>query len=65
MMSMGYIRVDNTKRQTYFRVDSEFWVFLVLTLILLAVTFGSYFWWQLKRRSGKAQRAHQNEDIDQ
>ena len=63
MMSMGYISVDKTK--THFRVAGEFWVFLVLTLILLAITFGSYFGWELKGRPEKAQCARRNEEMNQ
>ena len=48
MMSMGYISVDKTK--TNLRVAGEFWVFLFLTLILLAMTFGTYLGWELKGR---------------
>lgn len=54
MMGMGYIHVDiQGKGRRSIRVGGEFWVFLVLTIILLIVTLCSYYGWLRGRRSSK------------
>lgn len=48
-MGMGYIRVKSVVGKVSIHLDGEFWIFLVMTVILLLVTFGSFFCWQRSR----------------
>lgn len=56
-MSMGYIRVKSVVGKVSIHLDGEFWVFLVMTVILLLVTFGSFLCWQ-RRRYPTNRRVH-------
>lgn len=48
MMGMGYITV-HTKKHLSINFAGEFWIFLVLTVVFLIVTLGSYFLWVRQR----------------
>jgi uncharacterized iron-regulated membrane protein len=43
-MGMGYITV-NTATRGLIDIQGEFVIFVVLTIILLIITFGWYLWW--------------------
>jgi uncharacterized membrane protein len=43
MMGMGYINVENAKKFSI-EIAGEFWVFVVLTIVLLLFTLAPYFW---------------------
>lgn len=45
MMGMGYINTDSAGRSISIHFESEFWIFLILTAILLLITLGSYRMW--------------------
>jgi uncharacterized membrane protein len=51
MMGMGYIDVNTVKKKLSIHVAGEFWVFLVLTVILLIFTLGTYFLYIWRNRS--------------
>lgn len=42
MMGMGYINVQSTGRSISIHFEGEFWVFLILTAMLLLVTLAFY-----------------------
>jgi hypothetical protein len=44
MMGMGYINVENAKKLSI-EIAGEFWVFVVLTTVLLICTLAPYFWY--------------------
>jgi hypothetical protein len=64
MMGMGYIHVDiQGKGRRSISVGGEFWVFLVLTILLLIVTLCSYYWWLRGRRAspfGRVSRSYES-----
>ena len=51
MMGMGYIDVNKTKEKLSIHVAGEFWIFLMLTAILLIFTLGTYFLYIWRNRS--------------
>ncbi|KAL9079987.1 MAG: hypothetical protein Q9157_001184 [Trypethelium eluteriae] len=40
-----------TKENRFVQIDGEFWVFIVLTSVLLSVTFGAYVWYLRRHRA--------------
>lgn len=50
MMGMDYINVRWAKRRIYIQFQGEFWVFLLLTAILLLITLGLYRFWIRRTR---------------
>ena len=54
VMGMGYVTVESLGSNLSFHVRGEFWIFMVLTVVLLLVTLGSYYWWLRRGRSVKA-----------
>ncbi|KAF2234856.1 hypothetical protein EV356DRAFT_532406 [Viridothelium virens] len=51
MMGMNYINIKSTKENRFVQIDGEFWVFIVLTSVLLSVTFGAYVWYLRRHRA--------------
>jgi len=49
MMSMGYINVESVKKLSI-QIAGEFWVFVVLTIVLLLCTLSPYFWYVRRHR---------------
>lgn len=50
MMGMGYISVETVKKFSI-QVAGEFWVFAVLTAVLLLCTLFPYFWYIRRHRA--------------
>lgn len=44
-MGMDYIKVDTVRNKLSVDVADEFWVFIVLTAVLLIFTLGTYYWY--------------------
>jgi Mg2+ and Co2+ transporter CorA len=53
MMGMNYINVDTVRNKLSIHLAGEFWVFLLLTAILLTFTLGSYYWYIRYNRADK------------
>jgi hypothetical protein len=60
---MGYLTVNSRKSPVSLRFASEMWIFVVLTVLLLAITFGGWLcfdapkegrWWRRRQRQGQA-----------
>ena len=49
-MGMGYINVQSAERSISIHFEGEFWVFLLLTAILLLVTLALYKLWIRRTR---------------
>jgi hypothetical protein len=56
---MGYLKVNSRKSPASLQFASEMWIFAVLTILLLAMTFAGWLyldapkegrWWRRKRR---------------
>jgi hypothetical protein len=52
MMGMGYIAISKNDGHISIRFLGEFWIFLVLTVVLLIITLLGCFWWLRSRRLG-------------
>lgn len=60
MMGMGYINVESAKKLSI-QIAGEFWVFIVLTTVLLLCTLSPYFWYIRRHRIDE--RHHQGNVI--
>lgn len=61
-MGMDYIRVEAEGSSVSIHFLAEFWVFLVLTTILLILTMGSYLFWLRAENAKHAQMVHKRTD---
>jgi hypothetical protein len=52
-LSMGYIGLHYTHHRVSLHFASEMWIFGVLTILLLAVTIGSWLWLDMRQRRGR------------
>ncbi|OJD40786.1 magnesium transport protein transmembrane region [Diplodia corticola] len=60
LLSMGYVSLNRDKNPESLQFASEFWIFVVLTVILLVATIGA--WLLLEHRRAK-RRAHDDEEV--
>ena len=44
-MGMGYIHLDRIGQRLSFVIDTEFWIFVALSILLLIVTLLCYWMW--------------------
>ena len=61
-MGMGYIHLDYTGSERLLSIDTEFWIFVGLSILLLVVTLLCYWWWT--RRNQKANESLLHGDIE-
>lgn len=57
---MGYVSLTDAKGHVVFHFDREIIIFLVLTVTLLATTFGIWLWVEWRHRRRYVQRAPQH-----
>jgi Mg2+ and Co2+ transporter CorA len=55
-LSMGYLKVNSAKRPASLNFASELWIFAILTLVLFAITFGLWWYFDSTSRSLKLSR---------
>ena len=61
-MGMGYIHLNHTGSKRLLSVDTEFWIFVGLSIFLLVVTLLCYWWWI--RRNQRADESQMHSGIE-
>lgn len=53
-LSMGYISLGHGKSHVSVIFEGEMWIFGIMTLLLLVVTWGTWLWLELRARKRKS-----------